>query len=271
MHELAVAEFERVRPLFQHIDYHRPAVFTVLEGRGGRVFVDQREKPSAALILFDSCYLAGSAANTAFNAALPGLLRTDMMPRRENLLIFTFADPWRDVLDELLREDGVKRIVRTGFDLNPALFQERHHAWRTRIPGGYVVRRIDAEIVSQVHGLADLWGSNESFLARGFGFCALRDGKVISSCQTVFVADGHAETGVNTEESYRRQGLATLVGCAYLEHCLASDIRPVWQCFYNDASANLAQKLGFVNRREAEVMWVHVPEAMRQPRPGALT
>ncbi len=266
MHELALAEFERVRPLFQRIDYNRPAVFTVLEGRGGRVFVDQREKPSTALILFDRCYLAGSASNAAFNAALPDLLRTEMMPQRENLLIYTFADAWRDVLDDLLREDGVKRVVRTGFDLDPALFQKRHRDWRERIPEGCDIRRIDAEIVAQMHGLADVWGSNESFLTHGFGFCVLYDGKVVSSCQTVFVADGYAETGVNTEEPYRRQGLATLAGCAYLEHCIANGIRAVWQCYYNAASENLAEKLGFVNRREVEVMYVHVPDAMRQPR-----
>ena len=266
MHELAVAEFERVRPLFEHIDYNRPAVFTVLEGRGGRMFVDQPERPTVALILFDRCYLAGNSCNAAFNAALPGLLRTEMMPQREHLLIYTFADAWRDVLDDLLREDGVKRIIRTGFDLNPALFRERHRDWRTRIPQGYVVRQIDADIIAQMHGLADVWGSNESFLAHGFGFCVLLDGKVVSSCQTVFVADGHAETGVHTEEPYRRQGLATLVACAYLEHCIANGIRAVWQCYYNVASANLAEKLGFANRREVEVMYVPVPEAMRQPR-----
>jgi len=37
-----------------------------------------------ALILFDRCYLAGSTSNAAFNAALPGLLRTEMMPQREH-------------------------------------------------------------------------------------------------------------------------------------------------------------------------------------------
>jgi hypothetical protein len=43
-----------------------------------------------------------------------------------------------------------------------------------------------------MHGLADVWGNNENFLARGYGFCVLHDGKVVGSCQTVFAADGYA-------------------------------------------------------------------------------
>jgi hypothetical protein len=71
MNELGVAEFDRVRPLLKDIDHQRPAVFTVLEGtQKGRVFADRRGRPLAALIWSDACYLAGSASNAAFNAAL---------------------------------------------------------------------------------------------------------------------------------------------------------------------------------------------------------
>lgn len=277
--ELSVTEYERARPLFQGIDYHRPAVFTVLEGRGdvlqgrgGRVFVDRRDRPTAALILFDCCYLAGSASNTAFNAALCDLLHAEAMPKNEHLLLYTFTHGWREALDDLLKEDGVKRVVRTSFDLDANLFHERHHDWRTQVPKGYAVRRMDADLATQAGGLVELWGSIESFLAGGFGFCVLHDDadelhpKVVSSCQTVFVADEHAETGVSTQEPYRRRGLATLAGCAYLEHCIASGIRPEWQCFYNAASENLAQKLGFTNKRGVEVTYVRVAEDKRLPR-----
>lgn len=43
------------------------------------------------------------------------------------------------------------------------------------------------------------------------------------------------------------------------------DIQPKWGCYYNVASENLAQKLGFTNKREVEVTYVHVAEDKRLP------
>ena len=87
----------------------------------------------------------------------------------------------------------------------------------------------------------------------------MRDDKVVSNCQTTAVGDRRAEIGIGTEEAYRRLGLATLAGCAFLEHCLASNLRPEWQCYYNVASEMLAQKLGFTNKRERQVAYVRTP------------
>jgi len=79
MDELTVPEFDRARPLFRAIDYHRPAVFAVLEGtQAGRGFVDRRARPAAALIWSDACYLAGRASDAAFNADLLRFLHTEL-------------------------------------------------------------------------------------------------------------------------------------------------------------------------------------------------
>jgi len=210
--ELTAAEYDQVQPLFQHIDYHRPAAFTVLEGiLPAQVFVDRRERPSVSLIVSDHCYLAGSMYNAAFNAELLSLLRTNVMPQKEHLFIFTFNDGWLDVLDALLKDHGVTRLVRTSFDFDRDRFREQHHNWRERIPTGYTLRQIDAELAARVSGPVEIWGSIERFLAHGFGFCVMRDDKVVSNCQTTAVGDRRAEIGIGTEEAYRRLGLATLI------------------------------------------------------------
>jgi GNAT superfamily N-acetyltransferase len=107
-----------------------------------------------------------------------------------------------------------------------------------------------------------IW-SAACYLAMRFGFCVLRGESRVSSCPTVFVGVRMAETGVGTEELYRRQGVATLAAYAYLEHCLVNPVQPKWGCYYNVASEGLAQKLGFTNRRDVEVMYVHVAEDKR--------
>jgi len=264
MDELTAIEYERVRPFFQYIAYHRPAVFMVLDGiLPARVFVDSREQPSVGLIVSDNCYLAGSMVNATFNTAFRSMLRTEVIPQKEHLFIFTFNEGWLDVLEELFGDNGIKRLIRTSFDFDPLRFRERHSGWRERMPAGYLVQRIDAQIAARVSGPVEIWGSIERFLAHGFGFCVIRDDRIVSNCQTVAVGDRRAEIGIGTGEAYRRQGLATLAGCAYLEHCLANDLQPEWQCYYNVASELLAEKLGFANKREMQVAYIHTPRGVQ--------
>jgi len=268
MEELEASEFGCVRVLFERIDCLRAAVFTVLEGRqAGRVYVDRREGPTVALVRSDFCYLGGDASDAAFNAALLDLLRVEVMPHTEHVLLYSFAEAWRDALDGLLAAYEVRRVVRTVYRLDPDAFTARHADWRARLPEGYAVARLDAATAAQVGGIPELWGSIDHFLAEGFGFCVTRNGAKVSSAQTVFVGGGHAETGVGTEEPYRRQGYAVLAASAYLEHCLEAGITPEWGCYYNVASGSLAQKMGFLEPRDVEVTYVHVPEA--QDRGGA--
>jgi len=268
MQELDAGAFAVVRELFDGIDFERPAVYAVLEGsQPGRVYVDRTDQPTAAFIWANSHYMAGAFSNAAFRTEVEQLLRTQVMPRTGHLLLYAYSDAWRNVLGDLLRDDAPQHIQRTAFDWDPARFIAEHREWRARVPAGYCVARIDATTAAQIGVIGALWPSIDAFLSKGFGHCVLQGDRVVSSCKTVFVGDGLAETGVETEDSHRRRGLAMLAGCAYLEHCLDCGIRPVWGCFHNAASEALAQKLGFTNRREMEVLYVHVPEE-RRLRPG---
>jgi hypothetical protein len=260
MQELASTEFGCVRALFEGIDFMRAAVFTVLEGRqAGRVWVDRQETPASVLMRSDACYVAGEPSH-AFLDELLAYLRAEVMPYTEHVLLYSFAGAWRDALDALLGAYAPRRVLRTVYRFDPDAFRARHGGWLARVPEGFAVAPVDAVTAPQVGGIPELWGSVDHFLAEGFGFCVTRDGARVSSAQTVFVGDRHAETGVGTEEPHRRQGHAVLAASAYLEHCLQVGITPEWGHYYNAASGNLALKMGFVEPREIEVTYVHVTE-----------
>jgi len=268
MHELRAGEFACARALFAEIDFQRPAVYSVLEGsQPGRVYVDRPDQPTAAFIWADDCYVAGNAPDAAFSAKVGRLLCTDVMPSTENLMADPYSDAWHDLLRALLYDHGPQHIQRTTFDWDPARFVAEHREWRAGIPAGYRVARIDATIAGQVGVIGALWPSINRSPAKAFGSCVLQEDRVVSSCKTAFVGDGLAETGVETEEAHRRQGLATLACCAYLEQCLDRGVRPVWSCFYNAASEALACKLGFTNRHEMEIIYVRMPKGRWLP-PG---
>jgi RimJ/RimL family protein N-acetyltransferase len=67
------------------------------------------------------------------------------------------------------------------------------------------------------------------------------------TCQPVPGGPRACEVGIQTRESYRRQGFATLVAAATVERCLAECIEQIgWHCWdSNLGSAATARKVGF--------------------------
>ena len=263
MHELARSEYLAVAPLFEDIRDNRAHVFGVLEGNNaGRVFVDNPMAPHTVFIDADYVLLGGNAANARFNHELKAYLVNESMPRLTDghLLILSFSEAWKETLHHLLKDYGVSRVIRNVYELDPELFRARHSGWQLRVPKGYRIERMDRPLAEKRGELADLWGSLNSFLANGFGFCVMQGDEVVSSCQTVFVGGGRAELGIGTEKAYRRQGLGTLASCAAIEYSLEQGLLPEWGCFYNEASGKLAHVLGFAETAAVQVSYVKVEQ-----------
>jgi GNAT superfamily N-acetyltransferase len=268
MYELVRRDFHKIRRVFQDIERGRPFIYCLIEENNEfsstecRMGVDDIHDPSSVFIHGDvGHYIAGETDNDAFNKAVEEYLLTQVIPARSasggNLLINAFSDEWKALIDEMVREYGVKDAIRYVFDLDEALYRERHSDWRTRIPEGYHIRRIDRELAERDFP-GGAWRTVDGFLQGGFGFCVMKGEERISVCDTVFVGDHRAETSIVTEERYRRQGFGTLACCAYLDHCLACGIRPKWGTFFEPA-IQMAKKLGFVEREHFPISHLWFP------------
>jgi hypothetical protein len=266
MQEIHQNVYEQVIPLFSSIQFHRPAVFCVLEGRQpGRVFVDRAKDPTAAIVNTANFYcFGGSPAALDLPKDVLGLLEHEVMPHQEHLICLWFSQPWQAALQAALQPCEPSSHEVTTFALNAARFRALHAGWRQRIPSGFTLKRMDASMVPG--WLAESWGSAQNFYTNGFGYCLFDDAQpearneFTSNAQTVFLGDRHAGTGVGTEEAYRRRGLATTVCCAYIEHCLETGISPEWGCSNNEASERLAVSLGYGERRNWPLLYVHSPD-----------
>lgn len=270
MKELSPSDFERVKPLFHHTHDLRAAIYTVLEGnQRGRVWVDQVDNPTTAVMNSDFCYLTSKPDVPDLQAGAVKWLEAEVVNHQEWTGIFSFSEPWEAALQTTLQAYEVMRFVRVMFDLDAQRYRELHTGWQKRIPAGFTLQRIDTQTAPYCGGIPDMWGGVENFMKHGFGFCMLDDSQpdvqqaLAASVQTVFVGDRHAETGVETKEAYRRKGLATILCCAYLDFCLENGICPEWGCGDNEASELLAIKLGYTNRRERPLLFLHTPEHLR--------
>jgi GNAT superfamily N-acetyltransferase len=267
MLELKPAQYTLVRPLFKAIPYLRAVVFANLDGpQLGRVFVDHLPDPSAAFIWSDALYLVGAHDLIEFNQDFKHFVITEAFLAKEHLLFYPFTADCFACVMTLFQEYDITSIVRTGFTFDAAFFHTNQSKYERGIPDGFELRRIDKSFDASKLGIIEVWGDLATFYACGIGYAMLHEGTPVSSCISIFLGGGHAEIALSTQESYRRRGLAFLTASAVIEECLVRGLTPDWQCYYNPPSEALAIQLGFTDKTEIQIPYLHVPERFRVDR-----
>ena len=112
------------------------------------------------------------------------------------------------------------------------------------------IERIDEENMSRIEGRiipSFSWKSQEQFLKEGFGYIALDQERVCAVAFSAAVCSDEIDIGVETQEDYRRKGLAAILAGRMCERILEIGKRPVWaHSISNTGSMNTALKCGFV-------------------------
>lgn len=264
LHPLPAAQFSKVLPLFQRLVKHQPMCTAVLEGiYPGKVYLDDVTQPATALLTtyIESeahgawCFLAGDAANAAFNQALNAAIYSrQVIAEGTPVLLFTCdPDDWGGQMDAVFAPRSPAWYPRYHFISRRVGFD-----WRAALPPGFTVERMD-EALRAIPGLR-LPEDVETTLAKwqalagprfmDFGFVTLdRTNRrpIIASWATVdFIAAGAGDLGFFTQEDYRRRSLGTIAAAAALEHAFASGLQQVnWTCdAENPGSTRTAGRLG---------------------------
>jgi GNAT superfamily N-acetyltransferase len=249
-------------------------VRTVYEGTSpGTIWVDDVANPRTALVRTPEGHeLVGEAPEGAAAEGIRALVLEQMIPegRERGWAFFGMGYPgeaWREFLSELFQgEDPVwdySHYLRLG---KPRV------DWRERLPEGFEVRRVDAALLGQdelgnileVRGWAEgNFGTREAFLERGFGFCVVEGETIASWCLSDCVSGPRCEIGIQTDERYRRRGLATCAVAAAVEHCLDRGLTEIgWHCgSANTPSLAVAQGVGFEKVGESQYVLVALHRA----------
>jgi len=270
MESLSREHFSLVQPQFAGLSKTQPMCTAVLAGiYPGRIYVDQAEAPTAALLLtwIESetngvwAFLAGDPSNVAFNREVNQGIRTRRIINGQTPMLFWACDPgdWGECLDQV-------------FDPFRPIWFPRYHFlalralpnWRVRVPEGYVVEPLADDLLLRsglvippdVAATLEKWrGLRRSDTLGGqfndYGYVILDvrgDSPVIASWATVdFIANGRGDLGFFTQPEYRRQGLGVTVVSAALDAGFTRGLvqQVNWTCDAdNDGSTRTAQKLG---------------------------
>lgn len=252
VYELPPDSLPAARSVFSDAWFDRAQIDAVFEGRQpGRVFVDDLEQPSAAIMFRTyGFYVAGDHGNAALRRFIrdappePGVFQS----------LYGYVpdgDAWKQALLED-HGDVLEVIPRHGFSWQPtpeALVVIE--GWRDRMPAGIRMVAIDADLARRIDHempqfIESFWLSYDAFAKHGFGYCLMSGNEIASVAYTISVSSTEANIDVETAPGYRRQGLSMLTCSAYIERCLALGITPTWDADGNNLpSRALARKLGF--------------------------
>ncbi|MBR6045787.1 MAG: GNAT family N-acetyltransferase [Ruminococcus sp.] len=174
-----------------------------------------------------------------------------------NCVYDTFLSPESEPPRRFVLFSDSERIVDLFRGKNNIIFGKRYFfsypgdtAPKAEIPAGYSVRELDEDLCRRLEGRivpAFSWSSTAEFLNGGKGFCVCDGDRPVAWAFSAAVSSREIDTGVETLESHRGQGLAYAAASQMISFCLEQGKRPVWACDAgNTASRRLAEKLGFV-------------------------
>jgi len=296
IHELTSESYPNVRTLFRELSAYNATIPALLDGiNPGYVLADDPGLPQSAIARTpEGFFLAGDPLDEAFAEEANTWLAEKHFDDESTVSgdgIFLRLHPkgWEDRVATLFRPREPMTLVGRHY----LLTELRYHDWRGRLPEGFTVREIDAELLDDsavvvpdgiLGQIEDNWGSRERYLEHGFGLCAIQ-GDVIThwSMADCATRDGRCEIGIWSLPEYRRRGLAAITAAASVEYALSHGfVRVGWQCADdNAASIRTAERVGFVLERtdtsyycmfssvhqEAESGWYHLRNG--RPRESA--
>ena len=242
IHTLQGQQARALLPLFAN-PHHAIAV-SCLEGRTAcRVFADEADHPSAALVVlerFGIGFAAGQAqAAEALLGSLHGWHRW-----------YEIIDPppdWYPALAAWSKKSHA--TVRYAMEADAALPMETLRRLATP-PEGCALRPYDEALLQDA--LAEPWSEDQmgvfltvdDFMARGMSVALTRDGALLAGCVGFLRHKDGYEIQIDTHPDHRGKGYATCVGAAFLLEMAARGMKPYWDAA-NPASFRLAEKLGF--------------------------
>ncbi|AGE80492.1 TPA: GNAT family N-acetyltransferase [Bacillus thuringiensis] len=248
MKKLSVAEYRKIIPILESNTRTTTFAYAVCDQMvDGEVFAN--EKLTAGLIrtVNGIYYLFGHTDDQNYNEDLLMYLKMAIEKTEKRFTLFASSEEWEMMIEGCF-SNVLRNMPRMKFQRE--IFEERTQDANKNT---YAVKRIDKSDIERSSEFTEeyykgYWGSKETFLNSGFGFCIEQDGIIVAECVSIFSGNGYAEIDIATHEAYQGKGLAQAVATRFVEHCMQNDITPCWDCYVdNIPSQKLASKLSFHN------------------------
>lgn len=242
-----------------------PEAFAIVQGENpGRIFVDDIDSPSAALIWsqgIEGFYLVGNAGSRVFSTQLDAYVQRVIEPEamKSGLEWFEVSGDrpdWNETIADIFADHTIETSLQSVYGLT----DEKYTIDRLCNVDRENVQRICPSLIRKPEirnqdflqsKLDRFWRVSDDFFKAGFGYAAVHDRQVVSVCFSAFVAASVHVVDVETTPANRYQGFAKMATAAFLSECLERELQPYWDCMAeNNASRGLAESVGLRKVRE---------------------
>ena len=268
--ELKKDQYHKVLKLLSQVDIQINCLGVINQDIDGKIWVDNVSNPKTAMLIDNIwvIYLLGSSENQEFNIEAGKIIRNYIFPRkiadvdvdREWVLNY-YSDSWISKI-----ESELKLVNWFHVDIWHYKHADlKYSSWREQIPEGYKVEKVDEEFLSRTYlknhekitnWIYQRWKTPLDYFNRGFCFCLIKEDKeIVSRARADWSTENYILMHIITDESYLRQGYATIVTAAAAEYCKQKDIDLRWFCVSdNIASWKTAEKVGFQKIGEQRII-----------------
>lgn len=190
-------------------------------------------------------FVYGDSTTTEIDRQLAICLEQSV-EKGKRFTLFSYSEQWNTKIEQLLNGQ-LRKLERYTFTFDKSLYggtdkQEVSNFEVMPITQHHINNAM--EFTSAYYD--EYWDSTANFLTNGFGFCLIHKEQIVSEAVSIFKSNDYAEIDIMTDSKYRGQGLASLIATTFINHCLANELKPCWDCdISNTASIYLGAKLGF--------------------------
>ncbi len=238
--------------------------FSVLEGNNpGRIWIDRENDPCFAIMSTPEGVLL--AGDPTANGALDDLrdwfekLYLPEGTEADDYCFEIYFDPkWHDAAQYIFESRELINYPRLHFLID----RECERPKQSMPPEEFQPRAITPEFLDEARSYRNIdqidswitnnWGDIDNYRENGFGHCYLHNDIIVCWSVSDCRFQDRCEIGIETDPSFRRQGLATATVSRMLDHAFENGYREVgWQCpASNHGSVRTARKAGFTLERE---------------------
>ena len=213
-------------------------IYSCLQKVMGKIYVTDLESPKSAMA-FVGCF--------AFYAGEPNKELVSNKP--EGFIIMTPQNKaWEACIEECFPK--AKKVTRYAIKKDTKFDTDFIRNFIKDLPDGYELKEIDDKIYDMclpdpvTRDFVSSFGSKEKYLELGRGMVILKSGRIVAGASSYTRYREGIEIEVDTVESERKKGLATIVSAALILRCLDEGLYPSWDA-QNMNSVHLAEKLGY--------------------------
>ena len=236
---------DKLMPLFA--GFEDSVLISCAEGRTGECYCDDENDPKSGVIAAGDFYFTAGDSSMAEEAF--GLAKDN-----SEAVFMPASEEWTKALLALDRGLVKTSRYRTNVPVSFDTAGLESLADMSKF-ADYKLEMINEDLYAQAIGETWSWAfvgnfmDYKTFAENAFG-CAVTDGgKLICAASCYSAYSRGVEVEIATHPDYRRKGLATIAGAAFIRECVRRGLKPHWDAA-NTMSLKIASKFGYTLKEE---------------------